>query len=401
MSKETKANGKRFIEIHMLQNYAPSNLNRDDTGSVKDCTFGGYPRARISSQAIKRSIRVSDFFLETLKENLGERTKFLPEEIKKHLIESKNFSEQDAVKWAEKFMTIGKSDKNKEKSEKEGDEKKQKKVNPKEDAILATAQLMFYGKDELFKIIDWIVAQDNVLPDKIDAKDIQKALVDLKARPVDIALFGRMTTMEAFEDVTAACQVAHAISVNQFSTEFDYFTAVDDLSATYREDAGSAHIGETEFTSACFYKYFAIDYDSFFKSIGGDKEKELAKSAIQAFVKAIALANPSGKQNSFAAHNPPHFVGIEIKDKKIPINLANAFIKPIKPDNEKSLNEKSSEAIAKYAVRNREAFSLPVKHCGAFILDGKESSGKEFAPNPDDRFEKLDDLINWLTAKLG
>jgi CRISPR system Cascade subunit CasC len=399
MSKEKNVNEKRFIEIHMLQNYAPSNLNRDDTGSVKDCTFGGYPRARISSQAIKRSIRVSDFFLGTLKKNLGERTKFLPEEIKKHLIEGKKYSEPDAIKWAEKFMTIGKSDKNKEKSEKESEGKKPKKENPKEDAIFATAQLMFYGKDELLKIVDWIVSKDNDIPEKIDVKDIQKALVELKAKPVDIALFGRMTTMEAFEDVTAACQVAHAISVNQFSTEFDYFTAVDDLSATYREDAGSAHIGETEFTSACFYKYFAIDYDSFLKSIGDDND--LGKKAIQAFVKAVSLSNPSGKQNSFAAHNPPHFVGIEIKDKKIPVNLANAFIKPIKPDNGKSLNENSSDALAKYAIRNREAFSLPVKHSGAFILDGKESSGKEFADNANDRFDKLDGLIEWLTAKLG
>ena len=36
-----------FIELHMIQNFAPSNLNRDDTGSPKDCEFGGYRRAHI------------------------------------------------------------------------------------------------------------------------------------------------------------------------------------------------------------------------------------------------------------------------------------------------------------------------------------------------------------------
>src|SRR5262249_9513166 len=45
------------IEIHALQNFAPSNLNRDDTGSPKDAEFGGYRRARISSQCLKRSVR--------------------------------------------------------------------------------------------------------------------------------------------------------------------------------------------------------------------------------------------------------------------------------------------------------------------------------------------------------
>ena len=45
------------LELHILQNFAPSNLNRDDLGSPKSCEFGGVPRARISSQCIKRSIR--------------------------------------------------------------------------------------------------------------------------------------------------------------------------------------------------------------------------------------------------------------------------------------------------------------------------------------------------------
>ena len=48
---------KTMIEIHVLQNFAPSNLNRDDTGAPKDALFGGTRRARISSQCIKRSIR--------------------------------------------------------------------------------------------------------------------------------------------------------------------------------------------------------------------------------------------------------------------------------------------------------------------------------------------------------
>ena len=46
-----------FIELHLLQNFAPSCLNRDDTNTPKDCEFGGQRRARISSQCIKRAIR--------------------------------------------------------------------------------------------------------------------------------------------------------------------------------------------------------------------------------------------------------------------------------------------------------------------------------------------------------
>ena len=46
-----------LIELHVIQNFPPSNLNRDDTGSPKDCEFGGYRRARVSSQSLKRAAR--------------------------------------------------------------------------------------------------------------------------------------------------------------------------------------------------------------------------------------------------------------------------------------------------------------------------------------------------------
>ena len=46
-----------FVELHILQNFPPSNLNRDDVGQPKDGDFGGFRRARISSQCLKRSIR--------------------------------------------------------------------------------------------------------------------------------------------------------------------------------------------------------------------------------------------------------------------------------------------------------------------------------------------------------
>lgn len=48
---------KTIVEAHVLQNFAPSNLNRDDTGAPKDAWFGGTRRARVSSQCSKRAVR--------------------------------------------------------------------------------------------------------------------------------------------------------------------------------------------------------------------------------------------------------------------------------------------------------------------------------------------------------
>ena len=80
-----------FIELHLLQNFAPSCLNRDDTNSPKDCEFGGVRRARISSQCIKRAVR--DYFRDNQKklgieQKLGERSRSWPREMIKALVEA-------------------------------------------------------------------------------------------------------------------------------------------------------------------------------------------------------------------------------------------------------------------------------------------------------------------------
>src|SRR5271157_4189090 len=75
-----------FIEIHLIQNFAPSNLNRDDTNNPKDCEFGGVRRARISSQCIKRAIRQDPHFAECTGVPTSKRTNRIAEELIKGLI---------------------------------------------------------------------------------------------------------------------------------------------------------------------------------------------------------------------------------------------------------------------------------------------------------------------------
>ena len=47
----------KLIELHILQSFPVSCLNRDDVGSPKTAVFGGVNRARLSSQSLKRAIR--------------------------------------------------------------------------------------------------------------------------------------------------------------------------------------------------------------------------------------------------------------------------------------------------------------------------------------------------------
>jgi CRISPR system Cascade subunit CasC len=56
---------------------------------------------------------------------------------------------------------------------------------------------------------------------------------------------------------------------------------------------------------------------------------------------------PTGKQNSMAAHNPPSLV-MAVWSKGQPINVANAFVKPVRPTSDSDLIAASVEALDRY-----------------------------------------------------
>ena len=74
---------------------------------------------------------------------------------------------------------------------------------------------------------------------------------------------------------------------------------------------------------------------------------ELVLSALEAFTQAMVRAIPSGKQNTFAAHNLPAFVGICLRHAG-PLNLANAFEKPVVARADASLSERSVAELARH-----------------------------------------------------
>ena len=53
---------KNFINYHVLISHSPSCLNRDDMNMQKTAVFGGVNRVRISSQSLKRTMRMSSYY---------------------------------------------------------------------------------------------------------------------------------------------------------------------------------------------------------------------------------------------------------------------------------------------------------------------------------------------------
>lgn len=73
---------------------------------------------------------------------------------------------------------------------------------------------------------------------------------------------------------------------------------------------------------------------------------------------AAATAQPGGKQNSFAAFNLPDFILVEPSHKYLPVNYANAFIKPIRGHGEQSLMDVSIEKLGEYMQRLDKVYNL-------------------------------------------
>lgn len=78
----------RFVQLHCLTTYPLSNPNRDDTGRPKSAIYGGAPRLRLSSQALKRAIRTSDRFQQQLAGSIGDRTQRIGEVVLEALVDT-------------------------------------------------------------------------------------------------------------------------------------------------------------------------------------------------------------------------------------------------------------------------------------------------------------------------
>jgi CRISPR system Cascade subunit CasC len=346
---------KILIEVHALQNFAPSNLNRDDTGAPKDALFGGTRRARVSSQCLKRAVR--QHFTGLVEQNalaaddVAFRTKRVLDVLTKSLVE-KGRPEAEATEKVRLALAA-------------------MELPVKSDG--KSEYLLFLGKREVADIANIIDEKWSSITANATAPTEGKKAVKTKkqaahsaepelkraldkifngGKAVDVALFGRMLADMPEKNQNAACQVAHAISTHSVEREFDFYTAVDDLKP--EDSAGADMMGTVEFNSACLYRYAVVDWEKLVENLQGDTG--LAARGLRAFLEGFVVAEPTGKQNTFAAHNPPEFVSVSVRRNTAPRSLANAFETAIYVKKGESLTRKSAEELATEAKSLQTAF---------------------------------------------
>src|SRR3990172_2532057 len=230
---------KNFVNFHVLISHSPSCLNRDDMNMQKTAVFGGVNRVRISSQSLKRAMRVSDYHTATLGAP-SVRTRDLGK-LKARFAETlKDRYDVGVVGKALELI-----------SGKEGIAE-----GVEADAVAP------WSVEEVAHFCELIRAggQDTQKLEKQIEKDA-RPFREAMGKAADIALSGRMATSGLMTSLPAdgALAVAHAITTHAVEPQdVDWFTAVDDLTQDAGE-TGAGHLNTQQFSSGVFYRYASLN----------------------------------------------------------------------------------------------------------------------------------------------
>jgi CRISPR system Cascade subunit CasC len=210
----------------------------------------------------------------------------------------------------------------------------------KNKGILKVKTLMFLSPSEREEIGKELAA---ILEDGKDAKASDKKIKSVAAKiqgaklkdAADIALFGRMVATDHSLTVEGAAMFSHALSTHRADNDIDFYTAVDDRQQqdpTVEEEdrAGSGMMGTLEFTSAVYYRYVGLNLgllgdDSHLGALSAENRRRV----VDTFLRSAILAVPGARKNSMNANTLPGYVLGLVKDTGQPLQLVNAFEKPV------------------------------------------------------------------------
>ncbi|WP_369164624.1 type I-E CRISPR-associated protein Cas7/Cse4/CasC [Streptomyces sp. AFD10] len=396
-----------IIELHLLQSFPVSNLNRDDIGQPKTVRFGGVTRARISSQSLKRAARelFTSHGLET--GDMGRRTKQLPERagillaergkcevgrgqlVAQEALAAFGFGVTEDRGRSEYLLYVGPAavehladycEKRWDILEKALEKEEKRKANPKK------------------------TARTKVKLTKTEVIEARKVFDS--SRVADIALFGRMIADNQDFSVISASQVAHSISTHAVANEFDFYTAMDDMRPA--EEPAADMMGTIDYNAACYYRYANLDTDRLLRNLFGEEsvppeelsaeDKALLVRSVRAWLRAFVHAVPRGKQNSMAARTVPDvLLGVARTDGAW--SLANAFLSPI--GDVADLMDTSAQRMAGYFDQIRDFYGdeeLRGVHYGSLRPSGGLSDRR---PRGCQEAKGIDAFVEGLISSAG
>jgi CRISPR system Cascade subunit CasC len=326
----------------------------------------------------------------------------VPDEMRKAFDEKGNVKAKDMVKTMEQIpdRSVGQIVKRiKQQHEQESSRLDDKYKAPSEEKADKKKEREKKIKDAKAKNVESVAkALAQLILERFDPKVILKdAGLRPDGIPVDMALFGRMVASPFMHNVEGSSQFAHAISTHEFAREFDLWTRVDDrrdkrldfyldaFAAEKKLESGTDGMGDAEFTSACYYTYFNVDFLALVDNLTGKalkrdldtaKDESAARaracSAVIGLLKSAIFERPTGKFNSMATPSLPTIVLVEVRESRVPVSYADAFAKPVDPKNEETqsdtgqvkrvdLRTESARRLIQEANRVTRAFNRQAK----------------------------------------
>jgi CRISPR system Cascade subunit CasC len=341
-----------FLNLHILTTAGVSNMNRDDSGSPKQVTYGGVTRHRLSSQALTRPKRIA---FETTA--AGERVTWRAKTgmIDKALAKVKDLAArsgdpltEDETTELTKTLTVKITSlvQNKDKAEKAAKERAKKKADAAA-MKAAKAAAAGYTAEEVDTLeggatedgegpkdtLVWLAEHelDKLAADALAYLRTGQPLTDFVAKrgrtqSLTIAAFGRMFAFRPDLQNEAAVQRSHAFTTHAADIEPDYFTAVDDLPKE-SAGAGAGHLDLAQYGGGVFYWHCNIDRAQLWATWIAPTDANATRTQLVDFITALLLAQPNGKQTTAATKTVPD--AIFAVPATAPISLHQAFETPV------------------------------------------------------------------------
>ncbi|MFA5117584.1 MAG: type I-E CRISPR-associated protein Cas7/Cse4/CasC [Candidatus Omnitrophota bacterium] len=338
----------KHLELHILQSFPVTCLNRDDLNSPKTAIFGGVQRARVSSQCWKRATRelAQEISPEFFK---GKRGRLIVEPLKLALEREKVENALEAAKEIAEYLATYDKDAEK-KSE-----------------IQRVKTAYFTTQGEINKLAKAYKKHG----------DVKKAVKEIKPEDLkdaaDISLFGRMVASDHTLTLEGAAMFSHALSVHKVDNEIDYFSTKEDFPNI---DAGAAMTSTLEFNSATYYRFAALNLDMLFdKNHLACLETSERKEVVKTFIKSVIEAVPVARRNSQNGNVRPKYVLCVIREKGHPVQLVNAFEEPVFSKNGivkdaiEKLNKEYECLKDKWEVMANSEIALPEKKISELLAE--------------------------------
>ena len=353
----------KFISVSMLKPYAPSLVNRDDTGDAKQIVVGGVTRARISSQCLKRAIRQEIG-------NRGITTAHLEDLIEQILIdqcEAGNISESDVDKIGKAVCCESILNCDWSKRTSQAKESKKKEDSNKGRTVNQVNML------EIDAVVNTAIKNKGMKQKDLE-KEIKKSLESIRVS-ADKSMFGTMATSGVIESVDGAVQMAQTFSIDEYIPEDDFITAKfstesvedwDPFFGSYKkfESENLAKPDAETLANSCVHSNTMLSCTSvnivelkrnLSRSIVGtdinvdDVNHDVIK-AICDYIETLITVEPSAKQNAMSSHSVPAVVYIEVIDNGAVKYPQGSFESVVRRREDKSIVETGIERIADFSA---------------------------------------------------